>query len=130
MASKTELHRLETNLAPQPVEYAVILPPGYDSAGPPLPLCLVLHGGGGSHENLVQDEQAGPGTTLHVGPHQQGPRRPPPIGREADLLYGRHRDTARCIDLVLLGEFSTQSRPEGLAASREAQRPGRCSSTR
>ncbi len=53
MSSKAELHSFETSLAPKAVEYSVILPPGYEPDGPPMPLCLVLHGGGGSRDNLV-----------------------------------------------------------------------------
>ncbi|MGO9799466.1 MAG: alpha/beta hydrolase-fold protein, partial [Candidatus Binatus sp.] len=37
------------------VPYAAILPPGYEQSGP-LPLCLVLHGGGGTHQNLVDSK--------------------------------------------------------------------------
>ena len=34
MSSSVEFGQFETNLAPDPVEYAVILPPRYDSKGP------------------------------------------------------------------------------------------------
>ena len=46
--------RLESVLVPSPVEVGILLPPGYDAAGPPLPLVLFLHGGGGSMRFLAQ----------------------------------------------------------------------------
>ena len=52
MHTSIELHELVSCNVPAPVPYALITPPGYkDSA--PLPLCLVLMGGGGSRQNLV-----------------------------------------------------------------------------
>ncbi len=45
--------KLRTDLVPSPAEYGVLLPPGYDEAGEPLPLCLFLHGGGGSRAALA-----------------------------------------------------------------------------
>jgi S-formylglutathione hydrolase len=45
---------IPSQLVPGPVEYAVLLPPGYDEAHGPYPLLIVLHGGGGSRENLMQ----------------------------------------------------------------------------
>ena len=53
MASETQLHSFETKLAPSPVDYAVIVPPGYEPDGESLPLCLILHGGGGSRDDMV-----------------------------------------------------------------------------
>ncbi len=44
--------RLETRLVPSPVEYAALLPDGYDAAKEPLPLLLFLHGGGGDKSFL------------------------------------------------------------------------------
>lgn len=38
--------KLATKLVPSPVEYAVLLPEGYEAAKEPLPLLLFLHGGG------------------------------------------------------------------------------------
>ncbi len=49
-----ELAEFRTDLAPEPVEFATIRPAGYDDVEP-IPLCLVLHGGGGSRENLVRN---------------------------------------------------------------------------
>lgn len=46
--------KLETPLVPSPVEFAVLLPDGYDTAKEPLPLLLFLHGGGGSKKYLTQ----------------------------------------------------------------------------
>ncbi len=53
--SRVEESKLAVDFALKPVPYAVILPPGYDQIGP-MPLCLVLHGGGGSHQNLVDSK--------------------------------------------------------------------------
>jgi S-formylglutathione hydrolase len=44
--------RMETKLAPSPVEYAALLPDGYEAAKEPLPLLLFLHGGGGDKSFL------------------------------------------------------------------------------
>jgi S-formylglutathione hydrolase len=49
----THVVSLETTLVPSPVHYAVLLPPGYKSAATPLPLILLLHGGGGDHQFLT-----------------------------------------------------------------------------
>ncbi len=43
------------DFAPEGVLYAAILPPHYEKGGP-IPLCLVLHGGGGTHQNLVDSK--------------------------------------------------------------------------
>ncbi len=53
--SRVERSKVPVDFAPAGVPYAVILPPGYDQSGP-LPLCLVLHGGGGSHQNLIDSK--------------------------------------------------------------------------
>ena len=53
--SRVEISTLSVDFAPNGVPYAVIVPPLYDQGGP-LPLCLVLHGGGGSHQNLVDSK--------------------------------------------------------------------------
>ncbi|MDO8433557.1 MAG: alpha/beta hydrolase-fold protein [Candidatus Binatus sp.] len=53
--SRVERSKLPVDFAPEGVPYAAILPPGYDQGGP-VPLCLVLHGGGGSHQNLVDSK--------------------------------------------------------------------------
>ena len=52
MASNVELHDLTSGHLSEAVPYAVITPPGYDEAGP-FPLCLVLMGGGGGRQSLV-----------------------------------------------------------------------------
>ena len=44
--------KVETKLVPSPVEYAVLLPDGYEAAKDPLPLLLFLHGGGGDKSSL------------------------------------------------------------------------------
>ncbi len=46
--------KVETKLLPGPMEYAALLPDGYDAATQPLPLLLFLHGGGGSKAFLTQ----------------------------------------------------------------------------
>lgn len=52
MQSDTELHDLVSRNLPETVPYALVTPPGYKNSGP-LPLCLMLMGGGGSRQNLV-----------------------------------------------------------------------------
>jgi S-formylglutathione hydrolase len=53
--SRVEISKLSVDFVPEGVPYAAILPPGYDQSGP-VPLCLVLHGGGGSHQNLLDSK--------------------------------------------------------------------------
>ena len=53
--SRVELGEIAVNFAALRVSYAVILPPGYENGGP-YPLCLVLHGGGGSRQNLIDSK--------------------------------------------------------------------------
>src|SRR6267378_1654971 len=53
MPSNVELAELSSVNLPAPVPYAVVTPPEYNDAGP-LPLCILLMGGGGSRDNLVQ----------------------------------------------------------------------------
>lgn len=50
--SKIELHDLASANLPEAVQYALIIPSGYDHSAP-LPLCVVLMGGGGSRQSLV-----------------------------------------------------------------------------
>ena len=50
--SHVELHEISSSHLPEAVPYAVITPPGYRES-PPLPLCIVLMGGGGSRQSLV-----------------------------------------------------------------------------
>ena len=52
LQSNIELHDLVAKNLPQPVPYALLTPPGYKES-PPLPLCLLLMGGGGSRQSLV-----------------------------------------------------------------------------
>jgi S-formylglutathione hydrolase len=51
-SSRVELANLPAEFAPDGVPYAVLVPPGYDDASA-YPLCLLLHGGGGSRDNLA-----------------------------------------------------------------------------
>jgi S-formylglutathione hydrolase len=44
--------KIESDLVPGPVEFYVLLPPGYDENGERYPLVLDLHGGGGSRAVL------------------------------------------------------------------------------
>ncbi len=53
--SRVEVSKLAVDFMPKAVPYAVILPPGYDQIAP-MPLCLVLHGGGGNHQNLIDSK--------------------------------------------------------------------------
>ncbi len=53
--SRVEMSKLPVDFVPEGVPYAAILPPGSDQSAP-MPLCLVLHGGGGSHQNLVDSK--------------------------------------------------------------------------
>jgi S-formylglutathione hydrolase len=46
--------KIETKLVPSPVEYAVLLPDGYQTTKDPLPLLLFLHGGGGDKNFLTR----------------------------------------------------------------------------
>lgn len=46
--------KIETKLVPSPVEYAALLPDGYETAKDPLPLLLFLHGGGGDKSFLAR----------------------------------------------------------------------------
>ncbi|MFN0122913.1 MAG: alpha/beta hydrolase [Blastocatellia bacterium] len=46
--------KLESKLVPSPVEFAVLLPDGYETAKEPLPLLLFLHGGGGDKSFLTR----------------------------------------------------------------------------
>ena len=50
--SSVEFADLPADFAPDGVPYAVLVPPGYDD-GSVNHLCLLLHGGGGSRENLA-----------------------------------------------------------------------------
>ena len=53
-SSRIELADLPADFAPDGVPYAVLVPPGYnENDGGAFPLCLLLHGGGGSRENLA-----------------------------------------------------------------------------
>jgi S-formylglutathione hydrolase len=52
LQSNIELHDLVAKYLPEPVPYALITPPNYKDSEP-LPLCLMLMGGGGSRQNLV-----------------------------------------------------------------------------
>jgi S-formylglutathione hydrolase len=48
---------LETELVPGPVMVGALLPPGHSSVADPLPLLLLLHGGGGSYRHLGAMQQ-------------------------------------------------------------------------
>jgi S-formylglutathione hydrolase len=52
-ASELVLGDFKTDLIPHPVPYAVLLPDGYKD-GPPLPMLMMLHGAGGSRDQLGQ----------------------------------------------------------------------------
>jgi S-formylglutathione hydrolase len=50
--SRLELIEIPAESVKGPVPVAVLLPPGFDAAGEPLPLCLNLHGGGENSDFL------------------------------------------------------------------------------
>lgn len=52
MGSNIELSELSSRNLPEAVPYAVITPPSYPEPGP-VPLCVLLMGGGGSRQSLV-----------------------------------------------------------------------------
>jgi S-formylglutathione hydrolase len=52
--SKLETLALDSKLVPSPVKVSVLLPPGYAEAKGPLPVMLLLHGGGGDNGFLAQ----------------------------------------------------------------------------
>jgi len=51
-ASRLIEAEMASDLVPSPVPYLVLLPPGYDPSGPPIPLLYNLHGGGGDRTVL------------------------------------------------------------------------------
>ena len=55
MKSNIELSELSSRNLPEAVPYAVITPPGYNESTV-FPLCLVLMGGGGSRQSLVDSQ--------------------------------------------------------------------------
>ncbi len=54
-SSRVDVSKLQADFAPKGVPYAAILPPTYEQSGP-MPLCLVLHGGGGNHQNMIDSK--------------------------------------------------------------------------
>jgi S-formylglutathione hydrolase len=52
-AAELVLAEMTTGLIPHTVPYAVLLPDGYKDAPRPLPLLIMLHGGGGSRDMLA-----------------------------------------------------------------------------
>lgn len=52
-AAELVLAEIKTELVPHPVPYAVLLPEGYKESAQPLPLLIMLHGGGGSRDILA-----------------------------------------------------------------------------
>jgi S-formylglutathione hydrolase len=52
-AAELVLAEMKSDLVPNPVPYAVLLPDGYKDSAQPLPLLIVLHGGGGSRDMLA-----------------------------------------------------------------------------
>jgi S-formylglutathione hydrolase len=53
LAAELKEAELASDLIPRPVPYAVLLPDGYQADGAPLPLLLLLHGGGGDRTYLA-----------------------------------------------------------------------------
>lgn len=52
--SNVELHELSSKNLPEPAPYALVTPPGYGSE--PVSLCVMLMGGGGSRQSLVDTQ--------------------------------------------------------------------------
>src|SRR5690349_3087183 len=52
MPSEVVLSQLSSLNLPDAVEYALVTPPNYNDSGP-LPLCIILMGGGGSRQSLI-----------------------------------------------------------------------------
>lgn len=52
--ARVETVELATKLVPSPAKYSVLLPPGYASSKAPLPVLLLLHGGGGDNSFLAR----------------------------------------------------------------------------
>lgn len=50
-SAQVELGELQSDFVPENVPYAVLTPKGPDQG--PFPLCIVLHGGGGSRQSLI-----------------------------------------------------------------------------
>jgi len=53
-ASQLVDSKLDSKLLPAPVEFSVLLPDGYESIRDPVPLLLLLHGGGGDRTFLTR----------------------------------------------------------------------------
>jgi S-formylglutathione hydrolase len=53
--SRVETGKVAVDFVANGVPYGVVLPPGYDDLTA-MPLCLVLHGGGGNHQNLLDSK--------------------------------------------------------------------------
>ena len=54
MSATVELFEVSSSSVGAEVPIAVITPPEFDPQGPPLPLCLSLHGGGGDRSALAE----------------------------------------------------------------------------
>jgi S-formylglutathione hydrolase len=52
-AAELVLAEMKSDLVPNPVPYAVLLPDGYKDSAQPLPLLIMLHGGGGNRDMLA-----------------------------------------------------------------------------
>lgn len=103
-AAKGELvlESLESDLVPAPVEYAVLLPPDYAADGEPLPLMLLLHGGGGSRDFLVERMRPQIEALWNDGTLPPIVVATPSVGRS---LYMDYRDGSQRWESFVLGPF-------------------------
>jgi S-formylglutathione hydrolase len=92
-SSTIELHEFETELVPSPVPYAVLLPDGLDALEGPIPLCLHLHGGGGSRDELVTNKPLydHQWSTGQLPPMVIATPSTPPVGYYMDAQDGSER---------------------------------------
>ena len=56
MSSEIILETIESDLMPGQVDYAILLPPGYEESAEPLPLLVNMHGGGLDRNYLASQE--------------------------------------------------------------------------
>lgn len=101
------LDSLDSDLVPSPAEYAVLLPPGYDADGAPLPLLLLLHGGGGSRDFLAERMRAQIEGLWAAGTLPAAVVATPSVGRS---FYVDYRDGSQRWESFVLGPFIEQLR--------------------
>ena len=100
---------VDSQIVPGPVEFAVLLPDGYDQSGDPYPLLLNLHGGRGSRDVLKRQRpifeqmwQDGSLAKMVVVTPSVTPR----------CFYMDYRDGSQKWETFLVGEFLEHLRTE------------------